>query len=200
MKKLLTIFLAAASTVAVAQKAHLSKSIDDDGTTMSIRVTGTINGKEVDYAKTFDVSDMTREERAALRDEVFASLGAGKLEAPAAPSAPSAPAAPSAPPSPPAPSAVMVYSSASPEAGVFYSDGTDSKTDPETTGEKGYSKQVKYDSATGEMFLRYRFIRNNEEFIFEKTADVAGKTEAQRRNIIEKFETEIGLPGKGIEM
>jgi hypothetical protein len=59
---------------------------------------------------------------------------------------------------------------------------------------------VKYNPDTGEMFLQYHFLKNNEEYIFEKTVNAGDKSERERQTIIDKFEREIELPGKGMEM
>ncbi|NIJ51807.1 hypothetical protein [Dyadobacter arcticus] len=153
MKKILTILLVGVGTLAIAQKKNNpSRSIDDDGKTLSIRVTGTTNGKI-------------------------------------------------AQPCPPKPCSAA--------AAVFYSDENESQLvsvereyqPSKSSAEiKEFVKQVKVNADAGEMYLRYSFIRNNEEFIFEKTADISGKSEAQRQRIVDNFESEIELPGKGIEM
>ncbi|WAC09921.1 hypothetical protein [Dyadobacter pollutisoli] len=200
MKKLLTILLAGVSTLAIAQKRnHLSRSIDDDGKTLSIRVTGTIDGKEINYDKSFNVEELSSEERMALRDKVLDSIEAGNMDLPEPPKPRSAPK--------PVPGVEHVKSS--PEPVVYSSNGSNSvmmiHKDPnedltESTDPKGFTKHVRYNPDSGEMFLKYRFMKNNEEYIYEKTVDASDKSESERQRIIEKFENEIELPGKGIEM
>ncbi len=63
-----------------------------------------------------------------------------------------------------------------------------------STNSKPYKREVEFDKNSGEMHLRYQFMRGGDEFIFEKTADVSGKSAKQRENIIKSFEAEIGLP------
>ncbi|MEO6288106.1 MAG: hypothetical protein ABIN80_06755 [Dyadobacter sp.] len=200
MKKLLTILLAGVSTLAIAQKRNnLSRSIDDDGKTLSIRVTGTIDGKEVNYNKSFNVEELSKEERMALRDKVLDSIEAGNMNLPEPPKPRSAPK--------PAPG--MGTMKASPEPIMYSSNGADSdvmaqpdadNVVTESTDLKGFTKHVRYSPDSGEMFLKYRFMKNNEEYIYEKTVDASDKSEKERQRIIEKFENEIELPGKGIEM
>lgn len=207
MKKILTILLAGVSTLAIAQKrAYLSRSIDDDGKTLSIKVSGTIDGKEVNFDKSFDVDGMSNEDREALRERVLSKIAAGNLDLPAPkvparaavsedlpqPPKPVAPAAPVAPES-------MAYSSNEVNAEMI-SSGKALIKEPVSGDPKGFSKHVRYDSETGEMYIKYRFMKNGDEYIYEKTVDATNKPEKERLRIIEKFESEIGLPGRGMEM
>ncbi|CAG5069673.1 hypothetical protein DYBT9623_02409 [Dyadobacter sp. CECT 9623] len=64
----------------------------------------------------------------------------------------------------------------------------------------GYRKHVKYNPQTGELFLQYHFKKNDEEFVYEKTINAAEKSDTERQRIIDRFENEIELPGKGMEM
>ena len=199
MKKLLTILLAGVSTLAIAQKKnHLSRSIDDDGKTLSIRVTGTIDGKGIDFEKSFDVEALTKEERMALRDKVLDSIEAGNMDLPSPP-APKSPSAPT-PPTPPVPAEPLepvIYSSNDARAHIWVSDNNNEKTST-IPGENGYTKQVRFNPESGELFLKYKFMKRNEEFIYEKTVSAAEKSEEERQDIIDDFEIEIELPGRGI--
>jgi hypothetical protein len=62
------------------------------------------------------------------------------------------------------------------------------------TRSQPYKKEMDFDPNSGEMHLRYQFMREGDEFIFEKTVDVSGKSAKQRETIIRNFEAEIGLP------
>lgn len=215
MKKILTILLAGASTLAIAQKrAYLSRSIDDDGKKLSIKVSGTLDGKEVDINKTFDVEGMSQEDREALRDKVLSSLAEGNLELPApkgvckesvavaSPSPKRKPAVPSAAPVP-EPSAdepeTMAFSSNEMNAEII-SSGKGFIKEPASKYPKDFSRHVRYNSETGEMFVKYRFTKDGDEYIYEKTVNAAEKSEKDRKRIIENFEREMGLPGNGMEM
>ncbi len=218
MKKILTILLAGVSTLAIAQKrAYLSRSIDDDGKKLSIKVSGTLDGKDVDINKTFDVEGMSQDDREALRDKVLSSIAEGNLELPA-PKAPSKesvavvspkPPVPPAAPEPAAEPSAADQSAAEPETMAFSSNEMNAEMissgkgfikEPVSNDAKGFSKHVRYNSETGEMFLKYRFMKNGEEYIYEKTVNAAEKSEKERLRVIESFESEMGLPGKGMEM
>lgn len=201
MKKILTILLAGVSTLAIAQKrAHLSRSVDDDGKKLTIKVTGTIDGKEVDFDKSFDVEGLDKYEREALRERVLTSISSGNLDLqlPKARCEASASADLPKPPAPPAPEA-MAFSSNEVNAEMV-SSGKGFMKEPVATDPKGYSKHVRYNPETGEMFLKYRFMKNADEYIYEKTVDAAEKSDKERSKIVDSFESEIGLPGKGMEM
>lgn len=207
MKKVLTIVLAGVSTLAFAQrKIDLSRSIDDDGKKLSISVHGTVDGKRIDYDKTFSVNGLSKQERTDLADNILNLLGLEKIEAPSPPRPPHAPQEPGAPEPPVHFSAdksdnhapVMVWV----EDNDDDSDDDDSDDDHDavpTENSKPYDKKVKYDSESGELYLRYQFMKNGEEFIYEKTVNAREKSEKQRQNIILNFEKEIALPGSLIQ-
>jgi hypothetical protein len=221
MKKILTILLAGVSTLAIAQKrAYLSRSIDDDGKKLSIKVSGTLDGKEVDINKTFDVEGMSQGDRELLRDKVLSSIAAGNLDIPApkqlckesvatisrkppVPSAAPAPEASAAEPSGAEPSAAepetMAFSSNEMNAEMI-SSGKGFIKEPASKYPKDFSRHVRYNSETGEMFIKYRFTKDGDEYIYEKTVNAAEKSEKDRQRIIENFESEMGLPGNGMEM
>lgn len=219
MKKILTILLAGVSTLAIAQKrAYLSRSIDDDGKKLSIKVSGTLDGKEVDIDKTFDVEGMSQEDREALRDKVLSSIAQGNLELPApkgicresvavVPPKPKkshvAPAPSSVEPSSVEPSSVesetMAFSSNEMNAEMI-SSGKGFIKEPASKYPKDFSRHVRYNSETGEMSIKYRFTKDGDEYIYEKTVNAAEKSEKERQRIVENFESEMGLPGNGMEM
>jgi hypothetical protein len=181
-RKLLTILLVSVSTLAFAQqKNHLSRCIDDDGNKLSISVNGTINGENIEYSRTFDVAGLSKEERSAITQKVFTSLGIGEVSAPKPPHPPRAPK-PAKSISEPAEYAHVTDSENEGMKQVF---GTSSKP---------YKKEIKFDNALGEMLLRYQFMRGGDEFIFEKTVNVSSQSPKQREQIIKNFEAEIDLP------
>ncbi|KAA0989610.1 hypothetical protein [Dyadobacter aurulentus] len=196
MKRILTILLACTSTFSLAQKkSTLSRSIDDDGKKMSIRVTGTIDGREINFNRSFDVAGMSKDERKELRDEVLESIDSGGLDIPEPPVRMSIPA----PPIPPQVLEPEAYVSVGKSPGIFQSGDSHGKTF-QGLDSAGYRKHVKYNPHTGEMFLQYHFRKNNEEFVYEKTVNAADKSETERQSVIERFEQEIELPGKGVGM
>jgi len=200
--KILTLILAGVSSLAVAQKKiDLSRSIDDDGEKLTVRVNGTIDGKIIDYDQTFKVADLTKEEKNALTDRILDSLGVGRVEPPAAPDPPRSPRAHFATRVPEAPTA--------PEPPTHLSlSASDSGDYPVITARKGndmvhavgglqpFTKELKYNPESGQMFMRYRFNKNDEEYTYEKTLNVLDKSEEERQKIIADFEKEIELPGR----
>lgn len=204
MKKILTILLAGVSTLAIAQKrANLSRSIDDDGKKLSIKVSGTLDGKEVDINKSFDVDGMSKEDREALRERVLSSIAEGNLDLPA-PKGVSKESVAVVSPKPPVPSAApspepMAFSSNEMNAEMI-SSGKGFIKEPVSKDPKGFSRQVRYNSETGEMFIKYKFMKDGDEYIYEKTVNASEKSEKERLKIIENFESEMGLPGNGMEM
>ncbi|HEV7380772.1 MAG TPA: hypothetical protein VGN64_13325 [Dyadobacter sp.] len=178
---LAAVILAGASATAFAQKHnHISRSIDDDGNKLSISINGTIDGKNIHYDRTILVAGLTKKERKDITQEVFDSLGLGSIEVPATPEPPRSRPAPR----------------------TFISPNDESTTNEIETNRteklagKPYRKEVKFDSETGEMHLRYEFMRNGEEFVYEKTVNAASKTDKQREQIISNFEEEIVLPAR----
>jgi hypothetical protein len=98
MKNILTTFLACATTIATAQKTcNLSKNIDDNGTTLTVKITGNLNGKEIMFNRSFNVANLSREERQEFRDDILDEIADNGFEMPETPEVPEAPEAPEAP-------------------------------------------------------------------------------------------------------
>ena len=185
MKKFLTILFAGVTGLAFAQdKIDLSRSIDDNGTTLKINVRGTVNGKHIDYNKTFDVAGLSKEERLELRERVLDSLGVGNIATPKPPKEPAEPA---------------VVASISLSSEPVVSAAAKFSQSYVVGGDRPYTKQIRYNPDNGELYMRYRFNKNDEEFSYEKTVDVSGKSEDERLRIIRDFERQIGVPLKTIQ-
>ena len=175
MKKILTILLAGVTTLASAQKKiNLSRSIEDDGHRLSIRVNGTIDGKAINYERTFKVAGLSKSEKAGLAEHILDSLGVGSIQ----------------PPVPPRPPAHL-----SAAASNGYEAVAAAERDTEHShSQKPFSKEVKFNEASGELYLRYQFVKDGEDFVYEKTVDAGSKSPKQRDSIIRNFEREIDLP------
>ena len=63
-------------------------------------------------------------------------------------------------------------------------------------GKKPFTKEVNYNSESGQLYLRYRLTKDGDDFTYERTLDVKGKTQQERQRIIETIEKEIGVPAK----
>jgi hypothetical protein len=84
-------------------KSSLSTSISDDDNELSIHVKGTINGKYVNFDRTYNVADLSEKEKNKLIRSVGDSLGVNLNHAPLAPMTPPLAALPPSPPTPPLP-------------------------------------------------------------------------------------------------
>ncbi|WP_234736842.1 hypothetical protein [Tellurirhabdus bombi] len=173
MKLLFTSLIMGTSLVALAQDNSISRSISDNGKTLSIRVKGTQNGKNYDYDRSFDVSNLDKAARNDLSNRILDSLGLEKLSVPSPPSAPSAPSAPK----------VSVQSASTQKRNS-------------ADGQNPFSKEVSYSSSSGELLLRYKFKRDGKDVLFERTIDARNKSEQERQQLISEVEKEIGVPAK----
>jgi hypothetical protein len=79
MKIISTAFLSIIlSTVALAQKETILKTIHDDGKTMQVILTVALPNVAVNFDKKYDVRNMTKEQKNKLVDAVIDSLGVTK--------------------------------------------------------------------------------------------------------------------------
>ncbi len=184
MKRIaLTIILAAVSTWSLGQqKTQLSRSIDDNGRNLEIRVKGNIEGKEVDYSRSFDVTGLSKSDREALARRVMDSLGIGDVKVPMLPASPVVPEI----------QAQNVYGRTDDEDVTV---ATENQV--QELRKVPYSKERKYDSNRQEVHLKYQFMKNGEEFVYEKSINSQDKSEKQLEQIIRKFEQEIEFPSTG---
>jgi hypothetical protein len=68
------------STIASAGEpvqSRLEKHIEDDGTTLSIKIDGFVNGREIRYNHAFNVADMNGLQKEVLKCRVFYAQGLG---------------------------------------------------------------------------------------------------------------------------
>jgi hypothetical protein len=189
MKTILSLILASVTSLAFAQESKgLSRSVDDDGRDLLIHVSGTVNGNYIDYSGTFKVAGLSRQERVAITDRVLDSLGVGKIDEPIAP----------LPPSSPAPlgidhSFAEVSANGSNLFKPTISLESNGRQRTLVGGNKPFTKEVWMDD-NGFLHLRYRFIREKEEFVYEKSTDASDKSESEKQRFIKSFEQEIELP------
>lgn len=176
MKKFLTLILALGNFIAFGQSRNISKSIQDDGRLVSVHVSGTVDGRNIAYDHTFDVSGMSKSERMALKDKVMESLD---LSAPTTPEAPLAPE-------------VMIPLDPVSKKEKPASASRETKSEL-IGGMVPYTKEVRYNHEAGEMFMRYKYERDGEQFEYERTLNVKGKSQAERQKIIKATESELGL-------
>jgi len=189
MKKYLLIFLATSTSIAFGQSRVICKSVEDDGVALSIRVNGKIDGQVIAYNETFDVSSLNRTERLALREKILDSL-----EIQSQPGIPKIPKAPRIPKAPVRQKQVAIEAETEMENGdnaVTFS-GNDFKNQS-LRGKEPFTKEIKYNTECGELFMRYTYVRNGEDYEYERTVNAKGKSEKERVKIIEETESELGL-------
>ncbi len=189
MRKILTVILASAGSLAFAQeKVNLSRSIDDDGRSLVIRVNGNSKGKHIDYNRTFNIEGLTKAHRVAIADRVMDSLRVDRIEYTIAPLSPQPPTAPKSVNSQNAISAN--------NTSLYQSWNSTEKEEPQhpTTGlRQAFTKEIWLDD-NGFLYLRYSFSKEGDEYIFEKSTDATEKSESERQKFIKDFEEEIELP------
>jgi hypothetical protein len=175
---------------AMSQKhTSLNTAISDDGKKLSVKIKGTADGKAIDYYKTFDVTGMNNEQKEALRKNIYDSLGIEEPVPPRAPLKPHpfetielvAPAEPAAPTSPVAPPPPVITSKT--EYTESYMIG----------GDHPFTKEIRYNPKTGILFMKYRFVKNGEQIIDEKSVNAKDRSKEEQDQIIKKYEKEIGV-------
>ncbi|GLU51728.1 hypothetical protein Dfri01_11890 [Dyadobacter frigoris] len=178
MKKYFIILLTTVNSIAFGQSRSVSKSIEDDGKSMSIHISGTIDGQTITYDHTFDLSFLAKSERMALKEEVLDSLDL------------------SFPPAPKSPMTPLFDEEPEPEIYKKHENRVTERTENtqiEICDKKQpFSKQIKY-NAEGQMYMHYQFVKNGEDFDYERTLNANGKSERERQRIIAETEQEIGF-------
>jgi len=196
MRTLVTTLLALTTSLAFAQHSSISRSINDDGKTLSIRVKGTVDDKPIDYDRTFNVSSLSKTERNALREHILDSLNVAVPEPPKPPVAPRAalaprtPRAPMPPTPPPHPESIDINSNDQ----TLVSVNTDNNLTVAVGGKQPYTKEVNYNAESGQLHLRYRFKKDGDDFTYDRTLDAQNKSQQERQRIIDSIEKEIGVP------
>lgn len=206
MKPLLTtICLLAISAATFAQRSSVSKNIIVDDLIMTIKVDVEETGRSLHYHRSFKVEGMSQEERQALENHILDSLGINTpvkhkkyKEEPVAMAQGSGVSTWSKPDE---------VTLESPTTGAtMYSQGqraattvTGSAQSPSNQatlvgGSKPYTKEVNDDPETGRLFMRYRYTKDGEEYIYERTVNAQGKSDKEKQRIIRETEKEIGLP------
>ncbi len=189
MKTGLLIITSLISFAGMAQRnVSLSKSVNDNGKSLHIQIDGTVNGKPVNYNKSFNVEGLSKAEKEELQGKVLNELGISGVSAPEPPAAPEAPrhAAASKPP--------VVKSSVNNDFDQSFERTNASGNSRNQAKIKGFSKEVSFDPKSGVLYMKYSFSKEGVEYISEKTVDSGAETPQKRARIVEEFEKEIGLP------
>ncbi len=191
MKTIAVLPLTFICSLAVAQHRSISSSTNDNGKTMSIRIHGTIDGRNIDFDRTYNVAHLSKTERTELRAHILDSLG---LDMPTPPIPPTPPVPPT-PPIPPTPPVPPFESTGSHRSSTESTHSHTQKTSS-TAADELFDKEVKYNAEFGQLFVHYRFIKNGEEVLYERTLNAPNKSAAERQRIVEGIEKELDLPAK----
>lgn len=203
MKTLLVILAFCVSSAAIAQKnSSLNQSINDDGKKLSIKISGTFDGKKINYSRKFDIANLSDEEKDALIHRVYDSVGVPfpvppvPPVPPVAPGTPAAPAEPGIPATPPAPpTAIEMTAPPAPGAPTVTAVSEFNETYA-VGGDRPYTKEIKYNPKSGVLYMKYRFVKKGEEVTYEKSVEAKDKSKEQRQEVIKKYEKEIALEGR----
>lgn len=189
MRTGLLIITSLISFAGMSQKnVSLSKSVNDNGKSLHIQIDGTVDGKPVNYNKSFNVEGLSKAEKEELQGKVMNELGISNVSAPKAPEAPG-------------PAVVAKSPAVKSDANSDFDRSFDRANASVTTGYKqnqakikGFSKDISFDPRSGVLCMKYSFTKEGVEYISEKTVDSGAETPQKRARIIEEFEKEIGLP------
>jgi len=190
MKKYIILFLAVGNSCAFGQSKTVHKSIVSDGNALSIHVSGSIDGEDFDFDHTFDISSFDKIAKLVFKDKILDSMDVIVSEIPGQPNIPKVPKTPKPPKAPRHATAPKSDVTNEPEE-VTTSDNQ--YRNHRSAEKKPFSKEVKYNSECGELFLRYKYEKDGEEYEYERTINAKNKSESERRHIIEETERELGL-------
>ncbi|MCF2442874.1 hypothetical protein L0657_02815 [Dyadobacter sp. CY345] len=184
MKKYIFLFFAVSNSVAFEQSKTVCRSVTNDGNALSIHMSGNIDGEDFNFDHTFDISSLDKIARLVFKDKILDSLDVFIAEIPEKPTFPKVSKA--AKPSKADKSEVVVNMEE-----TATSDNQIKNLSSAT--QKSFSKEVRYNSECGELFLRYKYEKGGEEYEYERTINAKNKSKSERMHIIEETERELGL-------
>lgn len=196
MKTALTLALLGISVAAIGQeRSTISRSINDNGKTLRIKIDVEQSSRNIHYDQEFDASGMSKEEKESLISSIQDSLGVHVVVSP--PRAPKPPTAPRG--------GVRTPRYESGEVTVVAKgtnqSGNRSKNEDSTLPKNvivapdgtPYTKTVIEDSENKRVKLKYEYKLDSEEHVFERTINLQGKSESERQQIIAETERGLGL-------
>jgi len=159
-------------TAFAQERSTISRSVNDDGKTLHIKIDIESSERTVHYDRSFDATAMGKDEKQALVRQIQDSLGVHVVVQP---------------PRPPRPAR---YESGEWTASNGKSTPGNVIVAPDGTS---YKKTVVEDGENGRLKLRYEYKLDGEEHIFERTINLQGKTEADKQRIVADTERSLGL-------
>lgn len=188
MKTAITLALLGISVAAIGQeRSSISRSINDNGKTLRIKIDVEQSSRDIHYDQEFDASGMSKEEKESLISSIQDSLGVHVVVSP-----------PRAPKPPTAPRGVVRTSRyesgevAAVTKGTGYA-GNRSKNVIVAPDGTPYTKTVIEDSENNRVKLKYEYKLDGEEHVFERTINLQGKSESERQQLIAETERGLGL-------
>lgn len=61
-------------------------------------------------------------------------------------------------------------------------------------GQPDFRKTTEEDTTAGRLKIRYEYLLNGEEFVYERTINTHGKTKKEIQKLIDETERELGIP------
>lgn len=193
MKTLLSLLFLSIGFSAVAQRSSFSKEITTDGQQLRIRVEAERSGQSVHYNQTFDVSEMDARAVKALENRILDSLDQ-EFEGRYAGLFNDRKREEKARKKQWGDESVAVASAKADVDAVRY-EVTESKASKEiTTYDVAPSSVIhREDKENGRLWMQYVFKKDGDELIVERTANVLGKSESEKKAIIKETERRLGI-------
>jgi hypothetical protein len=196
MKTAITLALFGISVAAVGQeRSSISRSIDDNGKTLRIKIDVEQPSRNIHYDQEFDAVGMSKEEKESLISSIQDSLGVHVVVSP-----PRAPKPPTAPRGGVRPTRYESGEVAVAAKGTGHSGNRSKNEDaqlpknvivaPDGTP---YTKTLIEDPENNRLKLKYEYKLDGEEHIFERTLNLQGKSESEKHQLIAETERTLGL-------
>lgn len=200
MKKYIILLLSVTNTMTFAQSRIVCKSVQNDDKALSVHISGTIDGQNIDIDHKFDLSMIEKSLRFAFREKIIDSLDIYIPDRPEQPEPPKQPVKLKAPKAmkPCKPVTAESDTELSEDIDLVRENNDVASWSNDYTAEPGYGKQpfnkeIRYSSDCGELFMRYKYVKDGEEYEYERTVNAKGKSEKERLRVIEETERELGL-------
>ncbi|RRA99954.1 hypothetical protein [Larkinella rosea] len=196
MKTAITLALLGISVAAIGQdRSTISRSINDNGKTVRIKIDVEQPSRTIHYDQEFDASGMSKEEKESLISSIQDSLGVHVVVSP-----------PRAPKPPVAPRGVVRTSRYESGEVTVAAKGTGHSGNRSKNEDSNlpknvivapdgtpYTKTVIEDAENNRVKLKYEYKLDGEEHVFERTLNLQGKSESERQQIIAETERGLGL-------
>ncbi|QIP12882.1 hypothetical protein G8759_09715 [Spirosoma aureum] len=193
MKTLLTLLLLAVGFSAVAQRSSFSKEVTTDGQQLRIRVDAEQSGRSLHFNRSFDVSELDARAVKALENHILDSLDqefdgryAGvfnerkrdvknkKKQSDEA-------------------TVSMVVVNTNEDTNRDEKIVATSKHELSSSDVAPASVIHREDKENGRLWMQYTFKKDGDELVFERTANVLGKSESEKKAIIQETERSLGI-------